>query len=309
MLKRICLSFVCVIVFAVFCSFQRSGDLNNRSSEVAQEETFPYPVIPSLITDPEGRAAYLLTHYWERVDFNRHRLSDKDAMMEQGFVDFLSVFPHVEASVLPQAIRNLLKLAMTDNAKVQPLVDLVENYLYHPNSPMLNEEYYGLFIQELLTSSRLSLETREKLKFQLNAVNKNRVGSQVSDFSFLDASHRTERLYTIKASQILLFFYDADCEECKYVLSQMKKNTYLKNEVSSNRLKVVTVCVEGGLRRWMKTIDTFPQAWVKGCVEDFSSLLNGFVFRAMPTIYLLDKNKKVILKDVPWVQLVNYWNA
>ena len=293
---------------ATLSSYQRMSDSEIYIQQVTQDETFPYPAIPSVITSPAERASYLLTHYWEKVDFNRHTLSSQDALLEQGFVDFLSVFPHAENSVLKEAFRNMLKHALVDASRAETLIKLVENYLYHPNSPMLNEEYYRLFLEECLQVKGLSLADREKMRFHLSAVNKNRVGTIAANFAFADMQNQVMQLHEVQAQSTLLFFYDADCEECKYVLSQMEESAALKKIIESGRVKVVTVCIEGTDQQWKSITRTFPDSWMKGRIEDTSVLVSQYVLRAMPTIYLLDQHKKVVLKDVLLEDLLNFWN-
>ena len=307
-MNRLLLIALGISLVATLSSYQRNFQEKHSIQRVEQEEVFPFPDIPSVITDSKARAAYLLTHYWDKVDFTRHVLSDRDALMEQGFVDFLSVFPHAESSVLQVAVHNLLKHALVDPSRVVPLIKLAENYLYYPNSPMLDEAYYGLFLEEFLQLKELSLADREKMKFHMSAISKNRVGTRAADIVFTDHKNKLAHLYDVKANSTLLFFYDADCEECKQVLSQMEDNRTLERLSQSGLVKVVTLCIEGSDSMREKISGKFPSSWIKGNVEEMSSLYRTYVLRAMPTLYLLDDDKNVVLKDISWDKLLNYWN-
>lgn len=266
-----------VLLLVALCSFQ-------------QQTRFPYPQIPSVITTPEGRAAFLLTHYWDEVDFSQHEVSRRDALMEQGFVDFLSVFPHAETTVLQKAIKQFLSRSLVDRSRLESLTALVEDYLYHPNSPMLNETYYELFLTELLQIRTLSLSQREKFKFQRKNIQKNRVGTQAADFTFIDEAGQKKRLYDVKAEQILLVFYDADCEECQSVLTELRTHHQLHELVNQHRWKVVKVCIEGE--------ETDPR--------NTAEIWEKYAFRAMPTLYVLDSQHRVLLKDIRWEHLRTY---
>lgn len=301
------LIFTLLAVLLAGCQFMQKD--NSTAHQVVEEESFPFPAIPAMITAPEERAAYLLTHYWEKVDFGKHVLGNQDSLMEQGFVDFLSVFPHAIPSVLHESANNMIQHALVDSSRVRPLVDLVEDYLYHPNSPMLNEDYFRVFLEEFLKVDKLSFSVKEELKFHLATVNKNKVGDKVANFTFLTNQNRSVELYQSLTSVTLLFFYDADCNECKHVLSQMKENKDLGYLTQTKQLKIITICVEGSREQWRAISNQFPRDWVKGKVDDTSSILEDFVFRAMPTIYLLDQDKKVLLKDVLWGKLLAYIEA
>ena len=47
----------------------QQADKEQVSQAVEIQTRFPYPEIPMVLTTPEDRKAYLLTHYWERFDF------------------------------------------------------------------------------------------------------------------------------------------------------------------------------------------------------------------------------------------------
>ena len=49
---------------------------------------FPFPAIPSTLTEPEARKSYLLTHYWEQFDYADTTLVNNRDVTEQGFVNF-----------------------------------------------------------------------------------------------------------------------------------------------------------------------------------------------------------------------------
>lgn len=66
--------------------------------------------------------------------------------------------------------------------------------------------------------------------------------------------------------------------------------------LESGRLKLLSVCVEGKTAAWERA--TFPVRWVDG--YDAGRRLTFeqvYDLKAMPTLYLLNIGKRVILKD------------
>ena len=65
-----------------------------EEAPVAVEQSlgsFPFPAIPEVLTSSEDRKAYLLTHYWEQLDFTDTTLVDNRDVTEQGFVNFIAL--------------------------------------------------------------------------------------------------------------------------------------------------------------------------------------------------------------------------
>ena len=50
----------------------RSGDGNAAGSSVAE---LPLPDVPAELTEPKERCAYVLEHFWDRMDFRDRRFS------------------------------------------------------------------------------------------------------------------------------------------------------------------------------------------------------------------------------------------
>ena len=72
--------------------------------------------------------------------------------------------------------------------------------------------------------------------------------------------------------------------------------------LESGRLKLLSVCVEGKTPAWEQA--EFPAGWMDG-YDAGQRLTREQVYdlKAMPTLYLLDAEKRVILKDASFEQV------
>ena len=52
---------------------------------------FPFPEIPTMLTQPEERKAYLMAHYWDNFNFADTALVDNRNVAEQGVADYLAI--------------------------------------------------------------------------------------------------------------------------------------------------------------------------------------------------------------------------
>lgn len=91
-------------------------------------------------------------------------------------------------------------------------------------------------------------------------------GTQATNISFMLEDGKPHQLSDYREKKVILYFYDPDCENCHKISAWLDKQTIpvgisLLRIVADNRLSTI------------------------------------YGLKAMPTIYLLDKENKVILKD------------
>lgn len=258
---------------------------------------FPYPQIPSMFTQPEQRATYLLMHYWDNVDFNDMKLVANDDFMEQGFVNYLSVLPIVDAETAEKSVETMMKRAEVNKNAYVRLVNIAEKYLFEPNSPMVNDEVYIMFLNQFLETGVLSNIERVRLEHQYKVVMKNRVGSVATDFLYADVKGKISSLHSFEAEKTLLVFYDPDCDNCDAIIEKLRTDRELNSRIESGKMRVLAIYADENRELWEKDLVNMPQNWVVGRAVSKIQPLGMYVLRAMPAIYLLDKGKKVIKKE------------
>ena len=258
---------------------------------------FPYPQIPSMMTEPQQRATYLLMHYWDNVDFNDMKLVANDDFMEQGFVNYLSVLPIVDALTAERSVEAMMKRAEVNGVAYKKLVNIAEKYLFEPNSPMVNDEMYIMFLNQVLKTSVLSKVEKSRFEYQHRVVMKNRVGSVATDFIYMDKDGKTGSLHQLKAEETLLVFYDPECDNCAEIIEKLRYDRRLNSKIMSGKLRVLAVYAGDNRALWEQHLAKMPTNWLVGRAVSKIQPLGLYVLRAMPAIYLLDKDKKVVKKE------------
>jgi peroxiredoxin len=260
-------------------------------------KNFERAVPPAILTHPQERADYLVAHFWDRFDFTDTAYCHAPEITEQAFVDFIVLFPHTSsAGGIAAGVDRLLNAAGAGGGEVMYayFCRQAEHYLYDPNSPMRNDEYYIPFLEHIVNSSAVADVHKIRPQHQLELAYKNRTGARANDFVYTLASGRTGRLYALSAEYVLLMFYNPDCTECRHTV-QMLKNTPC---LSSGKVKVLAVYPDEDQEAWRQHAKDLPSAWING--HDRSQAIKKneiYDLKAIPTLYLLDRDKKVILKD------------
>lgn len=262
-------------------------------------------VSPSL-TVPEERAAYLIAHFWDGMDFGDTLRCRDRAFMEQNFVNYLSLFPHARPEDLPQHIAQLLERAAADSICLDLLNDLAEHYLDEPNSPMRNEEYYILFLEGLLRLPALPETERIRPAYRLEMARKNRPGTTAADFAYTDRHSNRRTLYATRGKRLLLLFYDPACSHCSQILDGLRESAVIAGLIANRELAVLAVYTEGDRRLWDETKASLPREWSVAIDESRIVERELYTLPAMPVIYLLDGQKTVLLKDPTPSELETY---
>lgn len=266
-----------------------------HAQQGAEPEVFRLPDIPDILIAPKERATYLAVHYWDHFNFTDTSLISKPEITEQAFVDFISILPYTEKAAT--AVDTLFHRASAKKEILYHFISLGDMYLYEPNSPMHNEELYILMLRSLLKTPGLDEADKERPRHLLKIAQKNRPGDVAADFTYRTRDGSSRRLSEIKADYVVLYFNDPDCADCQRVKEALLSSRTLNRLMDSGQLRLLSVCVEGKTPAWEKAI--FPVLWIDG-YDEGKQLTRGQVYdlKAMPTLYLLDRGKRVILKDV-----------
>ena len=274
------------------CGGRADSDAGKASEEWQLE--LPAPAVPDSITEPEERAAWAALHWWDDLDFSDHRRSLDTAFMEQNFSNFISVAAYADSIGRVQGVERLMKRAEADSAAWRFVVDVAEKYLYDPNSPFRSDELYAPFLRAQLASPLADEARRVRDAHRLKMAMKNRVGTRATNFRFVTADGRDMSLSDVRSEkEILLIFYNPDCESCGEVVERFGKLPM------TEWFTVLAIDAESDRGRWEATKMDMPEGWTVGYA--LSPILDEDMYdlKASPTIYVLDSTGVVIAKDIP----------
>jgi hypothetical protein len=277
----------CCLCIGVACSSAQKPQPN------APRE-FRLPDVPTSLTTPEARAEYLSLHYWDHFDFADTSLITRPEISEQAFVNFINILPFTPKA--QEAVDTLVHRATVRKEMLNYFIELGNKYLYEPNSPMHNEELHILMLRALVNNPRITEKEKNRPHFLLEMALKNRPGDVAADFTFTGRDGKRQQLADLKADYVILYFNDPECEDCHRMKDMLSQSTVINHLLKSGRLKLLSVCVEGKTKGWQTA--TFPPQWIDG-YDDGQILTRDQVYdlKAMPTLYLLDAKRRVILKD------------
>ena len=260
----------------------------------------PLPSVPQTLREPADRADYVIEHFWDAMNFADTLRSYNSDFMEQNFSNFISVFPYAREEARRRAVDRLMSAAQADSAAYVKMADIAELYLFDPNSPMLSEDYYILFLEKFVDSPVLGDYGSLRYRYQLEAARKNRPGMVAADFAYVTRDGRSHMLRkTPVRGQLLVIFYDPECEHCKDIMAGLSSDPSLAAAIADGRLTVLALYAEGDRKLWESTVHNLPAEWTAGFVVSDIIESQRYVLRAMPTLYRMEADKRIIMKDAP----------
>ena len=200
--------------------------------------------------------------------------------------------------------------AASDSAMYVHFTNLASKYLYEPNSPFRNEEYYIPVLRHIIALPRMEEPDKSRPRFLLDMALKNRPGEVAADFVYTRTNGSRGRLRRISADYTLLFFNSPDCEDCRRVKGYMAASEYLAGmtgEGSARRPRLVILAVypDEDVELWRAA--SYPPCMLN--VHDASQAISRqrlYDLKAIPCLYLLDADKRVLLKDATVEQVELY---
>ncbi|NDV64863.1 DUF5106 domain-containing protein [Bacteroides sp. 224] len=293
------INYFVLITLIILCSCKSGNASGQEKAEVKDSiRKFVYTEIPTMYTEPEQRANFLAKHYWENFNFADTNYINLPEVTEQAWADFLNILPITSPDTAGEAIETVFKKAAVDKKMYRHFIDLADKYLYDPNSPFRNEEYYISVLESMINGDVLEDIEKIRPKDRLNMAFKNRLGTKATNFTYTLESGKQGTLYSIKTEYTLVFFNNPGCSACLEAIDQMKFSLPILQGVMDKKITILAMYADEDKEEWSKHKKDIPKEWINGYDKSFiiesKRLYN---LRAMPSLYLLDKEKKVLLKD------------
>lgn len=295
------------LLLAIFtdCGGQQKKQTAPEAEEGQPARTFRMADVPAVITEPSERADYLVKHYWDHFDFSDTAYIHLPEVTEQAFADYLEIMPIASYPAVSASIKDMLRKAETDTAVYQYFTSLYEKYLYDANSPFRNDEYYIPALEYIISSPA----SKEKVRptYLLELAKRNRPGQKATNFTYTLPDGKQSDLNSIQSDYIVLLFHNPGCNTCEEMIAQLKSSMTIDHLIKTNRLKILAVYPDDDLEDWKNDFAIIPKEWINA-YDKSTRVIDKELYdlKAIPTVYLLDKDKKVILKDTTFEQLENY---
>jgi len=288
------------------------GTLLDRLIRLMQTPVVPEP--PAGVDTLLFKYNYYKNHFWDGIDIADPGLL-RSPLLHNKIMDYLDnvVIQQVDSVILAvdqlleeskkndEAFRYLL-ISLTNKYEMSPIMGFDKVFVH------LVDQYY-LTHQATWTDE----ETIKKLENRAATMRPNFIGNPAPPFVLQDTLGTDYSLYNIKARYTVLFFYDPDCGHCKKA-TPILYAAY--PELKAKDVEVLGICTTTNSKRWHEFIRDNDLGWINlADLNNATHFKYYYDVRSTPTLYILDKDKKILLKkvateDVPTIidQLIAHEN-
>ena len=282
-----------------------------KRAGTSERKTFPYVIPPPLYTTQQAQAEFLVAHFWDKFDFaDTTWVGSAENITEQALIKYISVLPYASYDVICNSIQRLLDRADKNQAMYAFFYSRLEYYFSNSNSTHRNDEYYIPVLEHMIASNSLDEPRKVRPKAILPLLNKNRPGTKAANIHFTRVSGVKDELMNIQSVFILVVFYNFDCEDCNVLTKSIEASAVIKEMQKQKKLTILAIYPGANMEGWKKSSPQVPASWING--YDHNEEIEGkgtYILRSIPTLYLLNSEYMVIMKEPPLEYVEYYLNG
>jgi len=261
------------------------------------------PFLPSGLTK-EDRIAYLKQHFLDDVDF-KDTLSLRSNAWASKAISYLSLYSNNQftqkqlESEFIKAVTIILSRASVNAEVYKFLLDYFvggfDKYHFDAVITYMADNFqdpYSCEDQARKTQLQKKLENFKKIS----------VGKVAPDISVPDPKGKMIRLSEIKSEYTLLVFWSSECGHCVKMVPQLRE---LYNKQKPRRWEVMTVSLDTNRTEWTTFLHEQKLSWLNTSeLKGFNSISSDeYNIFATPTMFLLDREKKILAKPISYGEL------
>jgi thiol-disulfide isomerase/thioredoxin len=274
---------------------------------------------PANKTDSLDSYNFYKKHYWDGVNFWDGRLAYTTLFEEKLDKYFAQlVVPHQD-SIIKEMDWILGTAGINEEMTRFLLIKFVNRYL---NQKYMWEDAIFVHLFEKYFAQKnyswLNDKGRKMITDRAYSLMANIMGSPASDIELPDTAGKTTSLYELKAEYTIVAFWDPTCDHCKEVLPRL--DSFYQAKWKAAGLKIFSIAKEtdGTKKDWLDFINgQHLQEWTNvyySKADDKARINNGipgysqlYDVLTFPTLYLLDKEKRIVAKKLTYQQIDDVW--
>ncbi|MGG9970851.1 redoxin domain-containing protein [Ferruginibacter sp. SUN002] len=273
--------------------------------------------IPVTHQDSLDNYYYYRAHYWDGITFMDERVIRTPFFLPRFERYYREIIPQAPDSIIKEADYQLL-LARTCPEMYKFLLNWLTDEYINPKYMGQDKVFLHLFnkYHSKGLTPWLSEKQHETISRQAYMIMANVIGDPAANLKMVDTAGNLTPLYSVAADFTVVCFWDPTCGHCKeevprvdsiYKANWKKHNVKIygvlsadiKDNIVSDWKKYIT---EHALGEWVNVYQTkeMKEAEEKAGEWGYHQLFN---ITTTPTLYLLDKEKRIVGKKLTWDQI------
>jgi thiol-disulfide isomerase/thioredoxin len=250
------------------------------------------------IIDSSFQYKYYKKHYFDYVNFSDVRLLRTQFYYPKIMRYFDKVIIPAPDTIIKECKMVLDKASANEEVFKYTLQMLFNKY--NNSNIMGMDKVFVFFAENYYLNGKATWADStwlEKVKKRAYDLKPNLLGNKAADIKLLSPNDEFISLYLINAEYTILFFYEPECGHCKKATPKLKA---LSDKYWGKGVEVLGIYIQYDKEKWLKFIESqHLENWINGWDPyNQSNFRHNYDVTATPTIYLLDKDKKIIGKRI-----------
>lgn len=255
----------------------------------------------------EKHVEYLKSNSLDHINFNDALLINSD-LFSNKTIEYLSYYGN------PQYPKELLEKefmiavdTLLNKARVNQLVyQHITEYMIDGFKRFGFDQVLDYIVENYVIKDDLCLDEKTEglIKRRIDQARILKVGALAPEITLPDINGKNYGLDEINSGKILIVFYSSWCQHCKELLPQLNK--VVKNQAEKN-IEVLAISLDTKRENWLDFITENCQSLIN--VSDLkgwdSKVANEYHIYATPTMFLIDRERKIISKPITFNDLKN----
>ena len=258
--------------------------------------------VPAGISNPDSvkwihNYNYNKDHFFDNIDLTDERLLRTPILQARLNAFFTSVVIQAPDSINKEIDKIIRKCQ--SNYKVFQFIAVYLFNHFRESEIMGHDAVMVKLADDIYLSGKADWVTKEfkdDLRKQIDLIRPNLIGKKAENLVMDSYKGIFVSLYDIEKEFTILYFWEPDCGHCKEATPKLK--AYYEKAKHDN-IEVFAICTTSDKAKWTKYIEDNKLTWINGWDPERNSHFDFYYnVQSTPTVYILDKNKKIIAKKL-----------
>jgi thiol-disulfide isomerase/thioredoxin len=240
---------------------------------------------------------YNKDHYFDNIDLNDERLL-RTPILSARLNTFFSNVLIQSPDTLNKEIDKLVKKC-SSNYKVFQFVAVFLFNHFRESEIMGQDAVLVKIADDIYLSGKADWVTKkfkDDLRKQIDLIRPNLIGKKAENIVMDSYKGIFVSLYDVEKEFTILYFWEPNCGHCQEATPKLKA---YYDKPKNYSVEVFGVCTTSDKEKWSKYIEDNKIGWINGWDPQRSSHFDFYYnVQSTPTIYILDKSKKIIAKKL-----------
>lgn len=260
------------------------------------EPLFEYPMAPEELPDLKSKSEYVLSHFWDNMDFNGVGTVDQNAL-NHAFKTYTAALPFSSADVAVNSVNSLLKSAKGSPTLLLQLTKAAEESLYGPRADFWSDDLYKMFLKAVISEKSIPDIRKARYERQLRLLESCAVGKK---FPQIRLTLRNGRHREFKADKewTLIEIGNPDCDDCRFAKTKLSMASDLQEMVEDGELEILFIVADAvpeDQPELLEQFSSYPLYWTPAISYGADDRLD---IRTTPCFYLLGKKGDILGKNM-----------